>query len=114
MPNARDEHGQAAAELVAVIPLLLVLLAAVAQLAVAGYALWTAGDAARAGARAATVGGDAEDAARSALPGWLEHGAEISTDAGPVEVSVAAPAVLPGVSPIPVTARTSLDPAPSP
>ena len=110
MPNARDEHGQAAAELVAVIPLVLVLLAAVAQLAVAGYALWTAGDAARAGARAAAVGGDAEEAARSALPGWLERDARIDT-AGPVQVRLDAPAILPGAPPIPVTARTALDPA---
>jgi hypothetical protein len=104
------DSGQAAAELVVVVPLLLVLLAAIAQLTIAGYALWTAGDAARAGARAAEVGGDAEDAARSALPGWLEPGAEISDSDGPVEVRVDAPAVLPGVPAIPVTARTDLDP----
>ena len=110
MPNPRDEDGQAATELVAVIPLLLVLLAAVAQLSIAGYALWTAGDAARAGARAAAVGGDAEDAARSAVPGWLEHDARIDAS-GPVEVELQAPAVLPGVPAIPVAARTDLDPA---
>jgi hypothetical protein len=104
-----SEDGQAAAELVAVVPLLLVLLAAVAQLSMAGYALWTAGDAARAGARAAAVGGDAEEAARSALPGWLERDAEVSGD-GPVEVRVDAPAVLPGIPPIPVAAETELDP----
>jgi hypothetical protein len=105
-----DENGQAAAELVAVIPLLLALFAAVAQLAVAGYALWSAGDAARAGARAAEVGGDAEGAARSALPGWLEGSAEID-ESGPVEVKVEAPAVLPGIPAIPVSAATDLTPA---
>ena len=109
MARIANEDGQAAAELVVVVPLLLALLAATAQLAVAGYALWTAGDAARAGARAAEVGGDAEAAARSALPGWLEHHAEIDP-AGPVEVSLQAPAVLPGLPPIPVTAVTDLDP----
>ena len=90
-----SQSGQAAVELVAVVPLLVVVLAVVAQLAVAGYALWSAGDAARAGARAAHVGGDAEAAARSALPGWLERGAEVDV-AGPVEVRVRAPALLPG------------------
>ncbi len=109
MASTANENGQAAAELVVVVPLLLALLAAVAQLAVAGYALWTAGDAARAGARAAAVGGDAEDAARSALPGWLERGAEVS-GGGPVEVRVEAPALLPGVPAIPVSAATALDP----
>jgi hypothetical protein len=109
MPPAANEDGQAAAELVVVVPLLVALVAAVAQLAVAGYALWTAGEAARAGARAAAVGGDAEAAARSALPGWLERDAEVD-DAGPVEVRVAAPALLPGVPAIPVSAATDLDP----
>jgi hypothetical protein len=109
MPRLANEDGQAAAELVAVIPFLLVLLAAVAQLAIAGYALWTAGDAARAGARAAGVGGDAEVAARSALPGWLERDADVD-GTGPVTVTVNAPAVLPGIPSIPVSAATDLDP----
>ncbi len=113
MPPAANEDGQAAAELVVVVPLLAALVAAVAQLAVAGYALWTAGDAARAGARAAEVGGDAEAAARSALPGWLERDAEVD-GAGPVEVSVEAPALLPGVAAIPVSAATDLDPGAGP
>jgi hypothetical protein len=110
MPPIANEDGQAAAELVVIVPLLIATLAAVAQLAVAGYALWSAGDAARAGARAAEVGGDAEAAARSALPGWLERGAEVD-GAGPVEVSVEAPAVLPGVPAIAVSATTDLEPA---
>ena len=110
MAQTADEGGQAAVELVAVVPLLIALIAVVAQLAVAGYALWSAGDAARAGARATHVGGDAEAAALSALPGWLERGAEIDA-AGPVEVQVKAPALLPGVPAIPLSAATALDPA---
>jgi hypothetical protein len=92
---------------VAVVPLLIVVALAVGQLAIAGYALWTAGNAARAGARAAEVGGDAERAARSALPGWLEDGARIETD-DPVEVRLAAPALVPGAPTIPVSAKTQL------
>lgn len=107
MSRAADQSGQAAAELVAVVPLLLVLLALVAQLAVAGYALWSAGDAARAGARAAHVGGDAEAAALSALPGWLERDAEVD-DSGPIAVRVEAPALVPGVPAIPLSAVTEL------
>ncbi len=107
MGRAADERGQAAAELVAVVPLLLLLFLAVAQLAVAGFALWSAGDAARAGARAAHVGGDARAAALSALPGWLERGARIDAG-GPVEVRVEAPALLPGMPPIAVSAATEL------
>lgn len=103
------ESGQAAAELVAILPLLLGALLTLAQLAVAGYALWSAGDAARAGARAAHVGGDAERAALSALPFWLEQGARVEVS-GPVEVSVGAPALLPGLPEIRVHAGAGLDP----
>ena len=87
----RRQDGQVAVELVAVTPLLLIVVLALAQAGVAGYALWVAGDAARAGARAAHVGGDAEHAARSALPSWLARGAEVAV-AGPVEVRLEAPA----------------------
>lgn len=106
------DGGQAAAELLAIIPLLLGTLFALAQFAVAGYALWTAGDAARAGARAALVGGDVERAALSALPLWLEDGARVD-GSGPVEVSVGAPALLPGLPAIRVSAGAALDPEPS-
>jgi TadE-like protein len=107
--TVRDERGQAAAELVAVVPILLIVVLAVAQLGIAGYALWSAGDAARAAARAGLVGGDPERAARSVLPGWLEDGAEVEAGDG-VEVSVRAPALLPGVPSIPLHAATALDP----
>lgn len=92
------------------IPILIVVLALVGQLAVAGYALWSAAGAARAGARAVAVGGDAKRAARSALPGWLDDGVEID-DSGPVVVRVRAPALIPGVAPISLGASTDLDPA---
>jgi hypothetical protein len=107
MRRARAQDGQAAAELVAVAPILICVLLALGQLAVAGYALWTAGNAARAAARAAHVGGDPERAALSALPLWLERGAEIETE-GPVEVTVRAPALLPGVPDIAVGAAAAL------
>ena len=107
MLHLAEDRGQAAVELIVAVPLLLALLALVGQLAVAGYALWAAGDAARAGARAAHVGGDAERAALSALPEWLDRGAEIDPD-GPVEVRVRAPALIPGVPSIPLGAATEL------
>jgi hypothetical protein len=94
-------------ELVAAVPILLVALLAVAQLAVAGYALWSAGAAARAGARASYVGARAEPAARSALPTFLRRKAGISRGDG-VRVEVRAPALLPGLPAIPVAARAGL------
>ena len=103
----RDD-GQASVELVAVVPVLLVVTLVVSQLAVAGYALWSAGAAARAGARAGYVGGDAEAAARHSLPSALRHGAHVKDSDG-VEVRVRAPALIPGIPSVPITARAGLD-----
>src|SRR5436190_23887901 len=104
MARARDEGGQASVELVAAIPLLLVVTLMVTQLAVAGYALWSAGTAARAGARAGYVGGNAKAAARRSLPSPLRHGASIRGSDG-LSVRVQAPAVVPGSPRVPVPAR---------
>ena len=109
MDGGERERGQASGELVAVAPLVCLVALALAQLAVAGFALWSAGDAARAGARAEHVGGDAAEAARSALPGWLEREARIEAG-GPVEVRVEAPALVPGLPSIEVGAAAALDP----
>ena len=89
------------------IPVLLVITLVVAQLAVAGYALWSAGAAARAGARADYVGSDAEAAARRSLPEPLRHGAHVKDSDG-VEVRVRAPSLVPGIPSVPVTARAGL------
>jgi hypothetical protein len=107
MRRAGDEDGQASVELVAAIPLVLVVTLMVAQLAVAGYALWSAGAAARAGARAGYVGGDAKAAARQSLPSPLRTGASVRDSDG-LSVRVQAPALLPGIPSIPVTARADL------
>lgn len=94
-------------ELVAAIPVLLVVTLAVAQLAVAGYALWSAGTAARAGARAAYVGGNAAAAARGSLPTPLRDGARVRARDG-VSVRVRAPSLVPGIPAVPVTGRSAL------
>jgi hypothetical protein len=107
MARARDQSGQAAVELVAVIPVLLVATLVVAQLAVAGYALWSAGAAARAGARAGYVDRDAEAAARRSLPSALRKGATVKSANG-VSVRVRAPSLVPGIPAVPVTARSAL------
>jgi hypothetical protein len=107
MTRARGQNGQASVELVAAIPVLLVVTLAIAQLAIAGYALWSAGAAARAGARAGYVGGDARAAARRSLPSPLRRDATIRDGDG-VSVRVAAASLLPGLPSVPVTARAGL------
>ncbi len=91
----RRKEGQAAAELVALLPLAALLLAGAWQLALAGHAAWAADAAARAAARAAAVGADARAAARSELPGALRRGLQVRDRGdGTVEVSLPIPPVL--------------------
>jgi hypothetical protein len=106
--NARGAAGQASVELVAVLPALAVCLVIAAQTVLVGWALWSAGNAARAGARAEKVGSSAQAAARHALPGSLREGAAIRSGDG-VRVKVRVPAIVPGVSIPSVSAASTLD-----
>lgn len=86
------EHGQAAVELVAVVPFVLLVAAVVWQLALTGHTLWLCANAARVAARAEAVGRDSEAAARSALPDALEHGLSVRQNAeGEIRVEIAVP-----------------------
>ena len=105
------ERGQGAVELVAVLPLIALLVAVAAQLLVAGHAVWSAGAAARAAARAHAVGGDAARAARATLPRRLESRLRVVTEAGgEVRVTVRVPPLAPGLDLGTVTARSHLEP----
>jgi len=108
--TAERRLGQASVELVAALPALGACILIAAQAVAAGWALWAAGNAARAGARAEHVGGDAEAVARRALPGTLRDDARVSA-AGGVRVSVQVPGLLPGITMPSVSAASSLDAA---
>jgi hypothetical protein len=105
---ARREEGTASVELIAVLPFLLLALLVAAQVAIAGQALWSASVAARAGARAKLVGGDATAAARRALPPALRDGAEVEDGDG-VSVRVPVPKLLPRLPKVLVGARSGLE-----
>jgi hypothetical protein len=112
--TARREAGTASVELIAVVPFLLLAVLVAAQLALAGQALWSAGVAARAGARAGLVGRAATQAARAALPPSLRAGAEVRVSEsptganGPISVRVAVPRLLPGLPTVSVGASAGL------
>jgi hypothetical protein len=95
MPRLRAQEGQASVELVALLPLLALVAAVLWQAVVAGQAVWLAGTAARAAARAEAVGADAPAAARRVLTaapravGAGDRGAD-----GAVTVRVRIPAVV--------------------
>jgi Flp pilus assembly protein TadG len=108
--SAHDERGQASIELVAAVPVLLILGAIAWQLALAGHAAWMAASAARAGARADLVGGNPGAAVRSVLPKSMERGLRVERRGGAgVTVSVAVPLLFGGAeSPLRVEAATAL------
>jgi hypothetical protein len=93
-PN-HPQSGQASVELVAMVPMILLVGAVAWQLALAGHTAWLTAHAARAAARADAVGGRPENAARSALPRSLEDGLEVERLAGGgVRVSVKVPLLM--------------------
>ncbi len=92
------------------LPIVVVLAAALWQAVVAGQAVWVSGAAARAAARAAAVGGDAKEAARRALPGALERGLRVETnDDGKAKVHITIPLVVGSGSLTTVTAQAHFE-----
>ena len=109
--TSHGERGTASVELVAAVPFLLLALAAAAQIALAGQALWSASVAARAGARAALIGADPKAAARRALPDAMRDGAVVKEEdgnGGAVSVKVPIPTLLPDLPELKVGARSGL------
>ena len=93
-----DQSGQAAVELVAVLPVVVALLAGLWQVALVGPGGVAAAGAARAAARADALGLDPRAAARARLPARLERGLRVREVArgGEVTVSVRVPSVFGG------------------
>ena len=88
-------RGSVSLELIGSLPVILLAVLVAAQIAIAGAALWSAGVAARAGARAVLTGEAPRSAAEHALPGVLQNGLKVSQEDG-VKVGVRVPGLLPG------------------
>lgn len=100
------ERGQASVELVALLPLMAVLAALAWQIVVAGQAVWLAGTAARAAARAHALGNDATAGARAALPVRLRDDVRVRAEAdGRVAVRLTIPVVVVGGTGLGTVAR---------
>ena len=107
-----EERGQAAIELVAALPALLLAALVALQLLAAGYALTLADGAAEAGALALASGGSAAGAARAALPGWAEDDVAVSVRGGEVTVRLSPPSPLVSLADrLAVTSSASARPA---
>lgn len=83
-----SERGQSTVELVGMLPLLLAVAFAIAQLLMAGAASEYAGHAAEAGAVALLEGGDPAKAARDAVPGWSRSRLDVRVHGRSVRVAV--------------------------
>jgi hypothetical protein len=90
----RGERGQASLELLGVLPLLVAVALAAAQLLAVGYSSILAGNAAEAGALALAGGGDPRASAHEALPGWSRAHARVSVSDGEVRVELRPPPLL--------------------
>jgi len=106
------ERGQASVALLATLPALFAAVAVLAQVALIGYAAWSATGAARAGARADHVGAPPRPAALGALPGGLRPDARVELDGAQPRVRVEVrPGRLLDFLPVPrVAASAGLDP----
>ena len=90
-----ERRGSASLELIGAIPILLLAVLVAAQIILAGHAFWSAGLAARAGARAVLTGKPPRSAAEHALPGRLRSDLRVSREDG-VRVGVKIPRLIPG------------------
>jgi len=103
MPAWRRDDGQATIELVALLPVLVVVGALSWQLVLAGHAVWAASAAARAAARTNALGGDARAIAKARLPARLAATVRVEAgEDGNVAVTVRVPVVL-GLVPLGTT-----------
>lgn len=110
MPVPRCSRGQAAVELVVMLPVVLALLAAATQLVLAGHAWWAASAAAKAAARAHALGVPELPAARASLPDSLDRRVAVDDSDDGVAVHLRVPAILPGLDLGTLTTRASFAP----
>jgi hypothetical protein len=93
-PVTARESGQAAVELLAALPAVLLVALVVCQVMAVGYSSVLAGNAAEAGALALAGGGDARAGARAALPGWSRARGRVAVKGGEVIVRLRPPTLL--------------------
>lgn len=92
-----SSRGQAAVEVVALLPLLAAVALGLLQALAAGIASELADHAAHSGAVALAAGRDGGDAARAALPGWAHAHLDVDVRGTRVRVRVTPPSLLPGL-----------------
>jgi len=110
MSAVKQHAGQASVEFSVVAVLAAVAALFMAQLVLAGWTLLTAGEAARAGARAAHLGAEPGPASDRAVP-LIMGRPNVTEEGGRVLVELETPGVIPGLPRITVEAAAALDPS---
>ncbi|MEW2115869.1 TadE/TadG family type IV pilus assembly protein [Streptomyces sp. NPDC005474] len=98
MRGDRRDRGSSILEFTGFLPILLLIGLGCIQLGLAGYGLSQAGTAARAAARAASLGGDGEAAGVASVSDWLDPQVDAPLGAGDTttaRVVVHVPAIIP-------------------
>jgi hypothetical protein len=95
--SVERERGQAAVEVVALLPLLAAVALGAMQALAAGAAVELAGHAAHAGAVALAEGRDGAAAARAAVPGWSRSRIAVEVRGSRVQVRLTPRALVPGL-----------------
>ncbi len=112
MSRDRRQSGQASVELVAVLPLVVVVALAAAQLLAAGAAGELAAHASQAGAVAMLQGRDPSRAARLAVPDWSKSRLSVDVEGRRVSVRLRPVAIVPGLAGL-LAAESSADAGPA-
>ncbi len=110
-PSPRGELGQASVEMLAGVPLVLLVVVAVLHVFVAAACREYAAHGAHAGAVALLEDADPVDAARAALPGWARSGVHVTASGRRVVVRVRPRVLMPGLERL-LTAQASADAGP--
>lgn len=97
MSGRGRERGQAAVEVVALLPLVAAVALGMLQALAAGLASELAGHAAQSGAVAIAEGRDGAAAARAAVPGWSRVRVQVVVRGTRVRVRLTPPSPLPGL-----------------
>lgn len=107
--GARGDRGQATLELVALLPVVLLLTGLLLQVGAIAWAVTDATEAARQGARASSTGDDGCTAAEAGLSGSLTTDGRCEDDgSGSVRIQVDAPVLVPGFGDITITRAADL------
>lgn len=109
LDRLRGESGQSSVEMMGLLPVIALIVLGLWQMGLVGYTYLASGNAAREGARVLAVGDEAAPVIRDDVPTAWRKGLRCKVGDSRVEVSLAVPAVLPGLgSPLRISSSAGI------